>query len=48
MRAFFGTNAAALLGLRRGERGRERLDAFYLEHGVPKPLWAIKLDGQAG
>ncbi len=48
MRAFFGTNAAVLLGLRRGEQGRKRLDAFYLKHRVPGPVWAGKLDGKAG
>lgn len=41
---FFGLNAVEWVGLRAGERARERLEAFYKEHGVPKPAWARKLD----
>jgi hypothetical protein len=41
---FFGLNAVEWVGLRAGERARERLDAFYKEHKVDKPAWARKLD----
>lgn len=47
--AFFGRNAASYLRLKNGTPGkrnwgRERLDSFYARHGIPKPLWAIKVD----
>lgn len=41
---FFGSNAVNWLGLRGGERTRERLQAFYEANGVPKPDWAAKVD----
>lgn len=42
--AFFGRNAAAFLGLGRGERNRARLDAFYDRNGVSQPDWIAKVD----
>lgn len=41
---FFGLNAATWIGLRRGERARSRLDAFYAKHKVSTPDWMTKLD----
>ena len=41
---FFGGNAAAWAGLRRGVATRSRLDDFYALHGVAKPDWAEKVD----
>lgn len=45
-RKFFGLNAASYLGLRKGERNRTRVDAFYPKHGVSTPDWMRKLDGR--
>lgn len=42
---FFGENAADFMGLRGGRPARERLDAFYRQEGVAKPMWAHKVDG---
>jgi len=41
---FFGGNAVAWAGLRRGEATRKRLDGFYALHRVAKPDWARKVD----
>jgi hypothetical protein len=41
--AFSGRNAAAFLGLRPGERNRDRLDAFYKDNDVQRTPWAAKL-----
>ena len=41
---FFGGNAVAWAGLRRGEATRRRLDAFYAVNRVAKPDWAAKVD----
>lgn len=43
-KAFFAGNAVALLGLRKGQKTRGRLDAFYAANDVPQPSWAAKLD----
>lgn len=41
---FFGMNAAKWIGLHRGEKARDRLDAFYARNGMSEPDWAQKLD----
>ena len=41
---FFGGNAVAWAGLRRGEATRKRLDGFYAVNRVAKPDWAGKVD----
>jgi len=41
---FFGRNAATFLGLARGQRNRERIEAFYRRNGVPDPQWMKKVD----
>jgi predicted TIM-barrel fold metal-dependent hydrolase len=41
---FFGRNAAAFLGLARGERNRMRLEAFYDRNAVSQPDWIAKVD----
>jgi predicted TIM-barrel fold metal-dependent hydrolase len=41
--SFLGRNAAAFLGLRRGEPSRTRLDDFYRIHGV-EGRWRTKVD----
>jgi hypothetical protein len=46
-RAVSGESAAAFLGLRRGERTRQRLERFYDRHRVDPPPWMRKLDGPA-
>lgn len=43
-RRFFGGSAAEFLGLRKGERGRERLEQFYSRNGVRAPGWMEKVD----
>lgn len=43
---FFGLNAAELLGLRRDQPARKRLDAFYSQHRMAPPMWASKLDAR--
>ena len=43
-RKFFGLNAASYLGLRKGERNRVRVEAFYAKRGVSAPDWMTKLD----
>ncbi len=39
---FFGRNAVGYLGLRSGQRTRQRLDAFH--RGRPQPAWMAKVD----
>lgn len=41
--AFFGANAVNYLGLSRGRRTRERLDAFYGRYDVSTPDWMAKI-----
>jgi hypothetical protein len=41
---FFGFNAVEWIGLRKGERARERLDVFYAKHNVAPPDWMTKVD----
>lgn len=41
---FFGLNAAAWVGLARGQPARGRLDRFYGAHRIATPDWAVKLD----
>lgn len=41
--AFFGANAASFLGLSRGRRTRERLEAFYGRNDVATPDWMAKV-----
>jgi predicted TIM-barrel fold metal-dependent hydrolase len=44
---FFGWNAAEYLGLHPGMPGRNawsRLEAFYAEHCIPKPIWMQKIE----
>jgi predicted TIM-barrel fold metal-dependent hydrolase len=43
---FFGHNAVEWVGLRPGERARERLDRFYEAKGVAKPDWMQKVDAR--
>ena len=42
--SFFGGNAVEFLGLRRGERARQRLEAFYARNHVATPDWMRKVD----
>ena len=42
--AFFGANAVNFLGLKRGQRNRARLEAFYGRHEVSTPDWVTKTD----
>ena len=42
--AFFGANAVNFLGLKRGQRNRQRLEAFYARHEVSTPDWMTKAD----
>lgn len=37
---FMGLNAVKFLGLRPGDKTRQRLDLFYARHGIPTPSWA--------
>ena len=41
---FFGLNAVAYLGLRKGDPARTRLEAFYANNSVPTPDWMNKVD----
>jgi predicted TIM-barrel fold metal-dependent hydrolase len=41
---FFGRNAAAYLGLTRGEQTRRRLERFYFRHSIATPDWMRKVD----
>jgi predicted TIM-barrel fold metal-dependent hydrolase len=41
--AFFGQNAAAFLGLRKGEQNRKRLEGFYERNHVSPPDWMGKV-----
>lgn len=41
--AFFGVNAASFLGLRRGRKNRQRIEAFYERNKVDAPDWMRKL-----
>lgn len=41
---FAGENAANFLGLRSGEKNRQRLEAFYQNKGIPTPIWMTKLN----
>jgi len=45
---FFGYNAVEWIGLRKGERARQRLESFYSAHGIDSektpPDWMIKVD----
>lgn len=41
---FFGRNAVAWAGLRKGGAARSRLDDFYKLNKVPAPDWAGKVD----
>jgi hypothetical protein len=43
---FFGGNAVDWIGLRAGQKARERLEAFYAANKVPRPDWATKVDGR--
>ena len=37
--AFLAGNALTFLGLRPGDKNRDRLKAFYEKHGIPEPEW---------
>jgi predicted TIM-barrel fold metal-dependent hydrolase len=41
---FFGNNAAAYLGLARGEQTRRRLERFYFRNSIATPEWMRKAD----
>lgn len=41
---FFGENAVGWIGLRLGERARDRLEKFYAAKSVTPPDWAKKVD----
>ncbi|WP_432219304.1 amidohydrolase family protein [Pseudomonas kribbensis] len=41
---FFGQNAADWIGLRKGGKSRNRLDAFYRANGIDQPDWVVKVD----